>query len=79
MSRAVPQERLQKSAFEALQCQRDARHRRLTGHIGLIQQQLAQLSTLEVEQRQLKVNATMVRQVKVNATMVRCDFTTFYS
>jgi E3 ubiquitin-protein ligase LRSAM1 len=44
---------LQKEAFEALQIQKDARHQRIAGQIELIEQELAQLTALEVEHRQL--------------------------
>ena len=54
------QERLQKEAFEALQQQKDAKHRRIRSQIGLIEQQLSQLTQLEIEQRDLKLNLHMV-------------------
>ena len=54
------QESLQKEAFSALQCAKDAKHMRLTGQIELIQQELAQLTMLEVEQRELRVETQQV-------------------
>ena len=54
------QEAVQKEAFEALQCQKDARHKRVTGQIRLIQQELAELTLLEMEQRSIKLNTQMV-------------------
>lgn len=40
--------------------QRDARHSRVRGHISLVERELAQLTQLEVEQRQLRANLHMV-------------------
>ena len=54
------QEELQKEAFKALQMQRDSKHQRIRGQIELIEQELAQLTQLEVEQRELKLNIQMV-------------------
>ncbi|ELT97818.1 hypothetical protein CAPTEDRAFT_217214 [Capitella teleta] len=47
------QEDLQKEAFEVLQIQKDARHKRIAGQIDLIEQELAQLTALEISHRQL--------------------------
>lgn len=57
---AVWQEQLQKEAVEMLLMQRDARHSRVRGHISLVERELAQLTQLEVEQRQLRANLHMV-------------------
>ena len=54
------QEELQKEAFAALQFQKDARMKRITGQIELIEQELSQLTVLELEQKQLKVDVQMV-------------------
>lgn len=48
--------------FEVLQCQKDARHRRITSQIRLIEQELAELTLLEIEQRSIKLDIQMVRQ-----------------
>jgi hypothetical protein len=40
--------------------QRDARHSRVRGHIALVERELAQLTLLEVEQRQLRTDVHMV-------------------
>ena len=56
------QEKLQKEAFEALQCQKDAKHQRVTGQILLIEQQLHELTLLEMEQRQMRIDSQMVSQ-----------------
>ena len=56
------QEALQKEAFEALQLQKDTKHQRLTNQIDLIEQELAQLSLIEVEQRHLRSTTRAVRK-----------------
>ena len=55
------QEELQKEAFEALQCQKDARHKRMTSQISLIECELAELTMLEIEQRDMRLDTQMVR------------------
>ena len=55
------QEELQKEAFEALQCQKDARHKRITSQISLIERELAELTMLEIEQRDMRLDTQMVR------------------
>ncbi len=59
------QESIQKEAFEALQLQKDAKHNRLTGQISLIEQELAQLTLLEVEQREHRLESQQVSNAKV--------------
>ena len=54
------QEELQKEAFEALQCQKDARHKRITSQILLIERELAELTMLEIEQRDMRLDTQMV-------------------
>jgi len=54
------QEELQKEAFEALQCQKDARHKRITSQISLIEQELAELTMLEIEQRDMRLDTQIV-------------------
>jgi len=54
------QEELQKEAFEALQCQKDARHKRITSQITLIERELAELTMLEIEQRDTRLDTQMV-------------------
>jgi len=54
------QEELQKEAFEALQCQKDARHKRITSQIELIECELAELTMLEIEQRDMRLDTQMV-------------------
>ncbi|XP_064616140.1 E3 ubiquitin-protein ligase LRSAM1-like isoform X3 [Liolophura sinensis] len=46
------QEKLQMEAFETLQLQKDARTTRLTSQIDLIQEELAELSKVEMERRE---------------------------
>ncbi|CAH1786507.1 unnamed protein product [Owenia fusiformis] len=53
------QEKLQKAAFEALQMSKDAKHKRVTEQIDLIEQELAQLSLVEVERRRMKMDFEM--------------------
>ena len=55
------QERLQKEAFETLLREKDVKHQRIRTQITLIEDELAKLSQLEIEQRDLKVNTNMVR------------------
>ena len=43
-----------------LQVQKDARHKRLRGQIDMIQQELAQLTMVEVEQRERKLDVQVV-------------------
>ena len=45
-----------------LQCQKDARHQRVTSQIALIEQELTELTILEMEQRQLRLDTQMVFQ-----------------
>lgn len=45
------QEQLQKEAFEALQLQKDTKHQRITSQIALIEDELAQLTVVEIERR----------------------------
>jgi len=54
------QEELQKEAFEALQCQKDARHKRIRSQITLIERELAELTMLEIEQRDMRLDTQMV-------------------
>lgn len=63
------QEELQKEAFDVLQCQKDARHQRITSQILLIEQELTELTLLELEQRQLRLDTQVVCNV-------RCTFLT---
>lgn len=62
LQRSYPtlQEELQKEAFEALQCQKDARHRRIRSQISLIERELAELTMLEIEQRDMRLDTQMV-------------------
>ncbi|KAK3088307.1 hypothetical protein FSP39_017332 [Pinctada imbricata] len=48
------QEQLQKEAFEALQLQRDAKHQRISSQISLIEEELASLTALEIQRRELR-------------------------
>ena len=68
---------MQKEAFEALQLQKDKKHARITGQIELIQNELAQLSLLEVEQRDLKVEMQVVSTFYFVYGTVVCMY--FYS
>ena len=54
------QEELQKAAFEALLMQKDSRHSRVTNQINLIEKELAQLTVVEMERKELKVEMEMV-------------------
>lgn len=53
------QEELQKAAFEALLMQKDSRHSRVTNQINLIEKELAQLTVVEMERKELKVEMEM--------------------
>ncbi len=55
------QENLQKEAFEALQLQKDAKTQRITSQIAMIEQELIQLTMLEVEQRDMRLDTQVVR------------------
>ena len=55
------QEKLQKEAFETLMLQKDAKTQRITSQIELIEQELAQLTLLEVEQRDMRLDTQMVQ------------------
>lgn len=51
---------LQKEAFETLQCRKDARHKRVTSQIHLIEQELTELTLLEMEQSDIRLSIQMV-------------------
>ncbi|KAK6196049.1 hypothetical protein SNE40_001348 [Patella caerulea] len=53
------QDELQKQAFEVLQLQKDAKHQRITSEIELIEQELAELSRIERERRDLRAETEM--------------------
>jgi len=44
-----------------MQCQKDARHKRITSQISLIECELAELTMLEIEQRDMQLDMQMVR------------------
>ena len=56
------QELLQKKAFEALQLQKDDKHKRISGQIELIQQELQQLTLVEIEKKALRMESEIVRK-----------------
>ena len=58
---SILQEKLQKEAFETLMLQKDAKTQRITSQIELIEQELAQLTLLEVEQRDMRLDTQMVQ------------------
>jgi len=43
-----------------MQCQKDARHKRITSQISLIECELAELTMLEIEQRDMQLDMQMV-------------------
>ncbi|KAI8483832.1 E3 ubiquitin-protein ligase lrsam1 [Branchiostoma belcheri] len=49
-------EEFQKKAFEALQLEKDTKHSRITGQIALIEQELVQLTVVEMEKRALRMD-----------------------
>lgn len=55
----MTEESLQRELFEVLQYQKDARHRRITSQIRLIEQELAELTVLEIEQKTAKLDIQM--------------------
>ncbi|XP_041368128.1 E3 ubiquitin-protein ligase LRSAM1-like isoform X2 [Gigantopelta aegis] len=67
------QELLQKEAFEVLQLQKDDRHKRITSQIDLIQQQLQQLTLIEIEKKALRmeseINVTAEKRVMLTALL----------
>ncbi|GAB1606475.1 E3 ubiquitin-protein ligase LRSAM1-like [Argonauta hians] len=50
------QEELQKAAFEALLMQKDSRHSRVSSQIALIEKELAQLTVIEIERKELRID-----------------------
>ncbi|XP_064648999.1 E3 ubiquitin-protein ligase LRSAM1-like [Lineus longissimus] len=50
------EERLQREAFECLQMQKDAKHQRITHQIEIIQEELSQLTVVEIERREVKLD-----------------------
>ncbi|XP_014774266.1 E3 ubiquitin-protein ligase LRSAM1 [Octopus bimaculoides] len=50
------QEELQKAAFEALLMQKDSRHSRVSSQIALIEKELAQLTAIEIERKELRID-----------------------
>ncbi len=68
------QENLQKEAFEALQLQKDAKTQRITSQIAMIEQELIQLTMLEVEQRDMRLDTQVVSSVVlINSSRVLCQ------
>ena len=57
------QEQLQKEAFEALQLQKDTKHQRISSQIALIEDELAQLTVVEIERREFRQEEELVRQI----------------
>ena len=49
-----------------MQCQKDARHKRITSQISLIECELAELTMLEIEQRDMQLDMQMVRPVSAS-------------
>ncbi|XP_035683915.1 E3 ubiquitin-protein ligase LRSAM1-like [Branchiostoma floridae] len=54
--RMAQEEEFQKKAFEALQLEKDMKHSRITGQIALIEQQLVQLTLVEMEKKALRMD-----------------------
>lgn len=54
------QEQLQRDAFEALLLQKDAKHQRITNQIALIQEELSNLTVVEIERREFRAEEEMV-------------------
>ncbi|XP_078687467.1 E3 ubiquitin-protein ligase LRSAM1-like [Branchiostoma floridae x Branchiostoma belcheri] len=54
--RMAQEEEFQKKAFEALQLEKDTKHSRITGQIALIEQELVQLTVVEMEKRALRMD-----------------------
>ncbi|KAL3871234.1 hypothetical protein ACJMK2_039242, partial [Sinanodonta woodiana] len=48
------EDKLQKEAFEVLQLQKDVKHHRITAQISLIEEELVQLTTIEIQRRELR-------------------------
>lgn len=53
------EEELQKAAFEALLMQKDSRHTRVTNQINLIEKELAQLTAVEMDRKEMKLEMEM--------------------
>lgn len=60
LSQLVNDENAQKEAIEALLLQRDAKTNRINKEIELIQSELAQISILEMKNRDLKISFQQV-------------------
>ena len=54
------QEQAQKDAFEVLQFQKDARNQRITEQIQMIEEELYNLTVVELERRHMKANLEAV-------------------
>ncbi|XP_066295632.1 E3 ubiquitin-protein ligase LRSAM1-like isoform X2 [Branchiostoma lanceolatum] len=54
--RMAQEEEFQKKAFEALQLEKDIKHSRVTGQIALIEQELVQLTVVEMEKKALRMD-----------------------
>lgn len=57
------QEQLQKAAFEALMLSRDSAHSRIRSQIALIESELAQITKMEMEQREKRLENEFVSRL----------------
>ncbi|XP_060571912.1 E3 ubiquitin-protein ligase LRSAM1-like [Ruditapes philippinarum] len=64
------QEQLQRDAFEALLLQKDAKHQRITNQIALIQEELSNLTVVEVERREFRAFEEMNRLAEKRIALI---------
>lgn len=64
------QEQLQRDAFEALLLQKDAKHQRITNQIALIQEELSNLTVVEIERREFRAEEEMNRLAEKRITLI---------
>ncbi|KAL5012900.1 hypothetical protein ScPMuIL_011451 [Solemya velum] len=64
------QEQLQKEAFEALQLQKDAKHNRISNQIALVEEELAELTLVEIEKRSLRMEEELNRLAEKRIALI---------
>lgn len=64
------QDQLQKEAFEALQLQKDTKHQRITSQIALIEDELAALTVVEIDRRELRQGEELNRLAEKRIALI---------
>ena len=73
----IHQEQAQKDAFEVLQFQKDARNQRITEQIQMIEEELYNLTVVELERRHMKANLEANLLEEKRDSLIRLHMSSF--